>query len=125
MYSNAAVKTAYAMNARSGGTPQDQECAIIEQITSTLLFCAKNKAEDYVAFVEAIARNRKLWRVLGADVAEPGNKLPAPLKAQIFYLSEFVDHHSRLVLNKRETEDALIEINQMIVAGLQNQCAGL
>lgn len=121
MYANAAVKSAYATTSRSGGTPVNKEYAIIERVTTDLVRADRNKSKNYSAFVNAITRNRKMWRLFGVDVAEPGNTLPRKLKAQIFYLSEFTDIHSREVLKGNETIEILVEINEMILLGLASE----
>ncbi|MEM9393537.1 MAG: flagellar biosynthesis regulator FlaF [Pseudomonadota bacterium] len=121
MYANAAVKSAYATTSCSGGTPVNKEYAIIERVTTDLVRADRNKSENYSAFVDAITRNRKMWRLFGVDVAEPDNTLPKKLKAQIFYLSEFTDIHSREVLKGNETIEILVEINEMILLGLASE----
>ena len=51
-------------------------------------------------------------------MADDGNGLPRTLRAQIFYLSEFTDHHSRRVLKGEAEVDALIDINLAVMRGL-------
>jgi flagellar protein FlaF len=57
---------------------------------------------------------------MAADVSDVSNALPAALRAQIFYLAEFTEIHSRKVMNGDATADALIEINSAILRGLNN-----
>lgn len=68
---------------------------------------------------EAIHENRRLWTILASDVVDKENGLPAQLRAQIFYLAEFTESHSRKVLAKEATADALVEINTAVMRGLR------
>lgn len=71
----------------------------------------------------ALHENRRLWTTLAADVAGADNGLPAPLRAQLFYLAEFTDQHSRKVLDGEETVGVLIEINTAVMRGLRGEGA--
>ena len=64
-----------------------------------------------------------MWTTLAADVADPENALPSTLRAQIFYLAEFTEHHSRLIQRKEASAAALIEVNTAILRGLNGQGA--
>lgn len=121
MYSSSAVHAAYATSSRNIGTQKSNEYSVVQHITRRLRQAASTEKEDYSSFAKAIALNRKLWRAFGMDVAVPENPLPRDLKAQIFYLSEFVEIHSRKVLKGEEDIEALIEINEMIMDGLEAQ----
>lgn len=58
---------------------------------------------------------------MAADVADPNNQLPEELRAQIFYLAEFTEHHSRLVLAGAATADILVEVNTSVIRGLNSE----
>ncbi len=60
---------------------------------------------------------------MAADVADNLNSLPAPLRAQIFYLAEFTEQHSTKVLNGKADSDVLVEINTAILRGLNQMGA--
>lgn len=75
-------------------------------------------ADEFPALVAALHENRTLWTILAADVADPDNALPEPLRAQIFYLAEFTDHQTSKVLRGEGTTDSLIEINTAVMRGL-------
>ena len=57
---------------------------------------------------------------MAADVASVGNGLPEQLKAQIFYLGQFMSHHTNLVRNGEADLTAIIDINKMIMEGLSS-----
>jgi flagellar protein FlaF len=89
--------------------------------TQMLTSAWRNRKEDFPALAHALNVNLRLWRILAADVAEEANALPAPLRAQIFYLYEFVEHHSKSVLSMTSAPDVLIDVNTAIMRGLRGQ----
>ena len=97
---------------------RDTEIEIILETTRRLKAAHKNRGTQYSAFAEALQANRKLWTVLAIDVAHGENGLPNELKARIFYLSEFVQHHTRLVLKDDVAIDPLLDVNLAILRGL-------
>lgn len=68
--------------------------------------------------MSALHENRRLWRVLAVDVADKGNALPQSLRAQLFYLNEFVGQHSSKVLQRKASADPLVDINMAMMRGL-------
>lgn len=89
--------------------------------TQMLTAAWRRRKEDFPALAEALNVNLRLWRIMAADVAEEENALPAPLRAQIFYLYEFVEHHSKSVLSLTSSPDVLIDVNTAIMRGLRGQ----
>ncbi|EBA13828.1 flagellar protein FlaF, putative [Roseobacter sp. CCS2] len=71
----------------------------------------------------AIHDNRRMWTTMAVDVADKGNALPKELRAQIFYLAEFTDHHSQQVIRGKADPAALIDINMAVLKGLNGQDA--
>lgn len=110
--------------ARPLRTPRATEYELFAEITAGLVRAqASSEARGggaFPALADAVQRNRKLWTVLAVQVADPANALPAPLRAQLFYLSQFVDQHSRAVLNGGDPEP-LVEINRTVMIGLRPQ----
>ena len=96
-------------------TPRSVEYEVFARVTGSL-----KRAGSPVEQATAIADNRRLWSLLAADVADPGNGLPAQLRGRIFYLAEFTQHHSRKVLRGEATPDTLVEINTAIMSGLRS-----
>lgn len=95
------------------------EFEVFARITHRLKRAIQTK--DQKALIQALYENRRLWNILAADVASPGNRLPEDLKARIFYLAEFTTHQSRKVLNEKASAVPLLEINAAILGGLQDK----
>ncbi len=94
------------------GTEYDAFVRITQEIKS---------ARTPGAVATALHRNRALWTILATDVADPENGLPAPLRAQIFYLAEFTNHHTSRVLAGSAQVDVLIEVNTAVMRGLSQR----
>lgn len=100
-------------------SPRSIELQILGEVTSRLRQAAK--VADATAFprlAAALHDNRRLWVHLAADVAASGNGLPAPLRAQIFYLAEFTNFHTRRILREGADPAILIEVNATVMQGL-------
>lgn len=110
---------AYAHSMASTRTPRDTEYEAISKITHRLKSAASRKSADFGGFVQALHENRRLWSVLATGVADTDNALPNELRARIFYLAEFTDHHSSLVLGNKATVEPLLEINMAVLRGLR------
>ena len=95
-------------------TPRTIEVQLFTEITSRL-----NKPnQSFPELVAAVHENRRAWRMLAVDVADDANALPQKLRAQIFYLAEFTNHHSSKVLKREATVEPLVDINMAIIRGL-------
>lgn len=114
------AQAAYGAASAPVRTARGTEYAIFEKITARLARAARPDA-GMVELAGAIHDNRRLWTLLAGDVASQGNALPQNLRAQLFFLSEFTDQHSRAVLNGKATPAALIEINRAVMQGLAHQ----
>ena len=100
------------------------EYQAFNEIIGRLTAAANGSAGSFPELASALHDNRALWSILAADVADPENALPQQLRAQIFYLAEFTEHHSRRVLRGEANADALIEINTAILRGLGDSMRG-
>lgn len=110
---------AYAQSAAPTRTPRDTEYEAISKITHRLKSAAARQATDFGGFVQALHENRRLWSVLATGVSDAQNDLPRDLRARIYYLAEFTEHHSSLVLGKTATVEPLLEINMSVLRGLR------
>jgi flagellar protein FlaF len=111
------ARTAYA-TAAPVRPPRSVEYDAFARVTERL----KQGAGDHASFpglVSALAENQHLWTILAADVADADNALPESLRARIFYLAEFTRAHTRKVLRRMATPDALVEINLAVMRGLR------
>lgn len=93
----------------------------LARVTQRLSAAAQRQMADYPALVQALSENLGLWSTLAADVASPGNALPANLRAQLFYLYEFSEAHTRKVLNDAGSVTVLIDVNTAVMRGLRGQ----
>jgi len=118
MLADAQARALYAPAAAAVRTPRDTEYAAFAAITRELAGSAE-PAAAFGRLAAALHRNRTLWTALAADVAAPGNTLPADLRARIFHLAEFTRQHSSRVLSGQSRPDVLIEINRAVMAGLR------
>lgn len=119
MYHNSTVAhNAYGAIQKETLTPRSVEYRVFLQITSRLEAAQNANNPKSIDYITALGDNQLLWNALGADVASVGNQLPQALKAQIFYLSEFMRHHTSLVRKGEADLKAIIDINKMIMEGL-------
>ncbi len=95
------------------------EYDLLAQVTRRLRSAWANRDTDFSGLARALADNQQLWSTLAADVALPGNNLPAALRARLFYLYEFTAHHSRLALDGRANVEVLADINTAVMRGLR------
>jgi flagellar biosynthesis activator protein FlaF len=113
------AQTAYSPARPGIQTARSTEYAVFARITRNLTAAAGRGKSGFSALVTALHENRRLWRILAADVADENNGLPAQLRAQIFYLAEFTDLHTSKVLAGNEIAGPLVEINTSIMRGLR------
>ncbi|MCP5037095.1 MAG: flagellar biosynthesis regulator FlaF [Rhodobacteraceae bacterium] len=117
------AQTAYAASQTPIRTPRGTEYEAFARITHHLKTSDTKGRTGFTALAQAIHQNRQLWTMLAADVADEANGLPQDLRARIFYLAEFTNHHSHLVLNREAGIEPLIEINTAIMRGLRTRAA--
>lgn len=100
------------------------EYDLLAQVTQRLRSAWAKRDSDFPALVRALADNTQLWSTLAADVALPGNTLPAALRARLFYLYEFTAKHSRTVLDGKGSVEVLADINMAVMRGLRGDGGG-
>ena len=118
------ARSAYAATAAPLRTPRATEYEAFARITARIRKAAEGGRHSFPALAAALTDNRQLWTLLAAEVADGGNALPPPLRAQIFYLAEFTDHQTRKVLKGEARADVLVEINAAVMRGLGAEAAG-
>lgn len=118
------AQQAYSSSAQSPlRTDRSAEYQAFSEIIRRLSRAAKLGGATFAELAAAIHDNRALWTILASDVASADNALPEPLRAQIFYLAEFTDLHSRKVLRGEADVSVLIEINTAVMRGLSAAAA--
>lgn len=111
------ASTAYGAAALPLRTPRSAEHDVLARITGRIRQAAADN--DFPALAHALNENRRIWTFFAADVADKQNGLPSALRAQVFYLAEFTDLHTRKVLSRRADIDVLVDINAAVLAGLR------
>jgi len=105
--------------------PRESEYRLFGQVTRALIEASKAPATDLRARIDAIDWNRRLWSTLAHDCCKPENQLPTPLRAQIVSLNSWVRRHSSAVMRGEGQFDDLIEINRIMMQGLEPKTAAL
>jgi flagellar protein FlaF len=109
---------AYQRSAKQAESPRDLEYRAFAHVTRKLIVAKDRGRADVVMFVNAISENRRLWSALADDCAQPGNRLPHVLRAQIISLALWVSRHGRLALQDASALDDLIDVNRNMMEGL-------
>ena len=102
-------------------SPRSVEYDLLAKCTIKLRSAWANRESDIVSLVQALSDNNRVWSVLAINVASPENSLPASLRAQLFYLYEFVALQSQRIRQKEAEIDVLIDINMLVMKGLRGQ----
>jgi flagellar protein FlaF len=110
---------AYQQAASRAESPRDSEYRLFAQVTLALMEAAKADPSDIPARIDALDWNRSVWSVLLSDCSSPDNQLPAPLRASIISLAIWVGKHTSAVIRRREDIQPLIDVNRLIMQGLQ------
>ncbi len=113
------AREAYSAAAAPIRSERSTEYQVFAKITQKLR--SAESRGDFPSLSQALHDNRRLWTLLASDVADPGNGLPKDLRARLFYLAEFVFHHTSKVLRGEAKADALIEVNVAVMRGLQGE----
>ena len=116
---SAQARAAYARPEAPQKTARAVEYELLARITQNLSTAWAARKENFGGLMIAVDDNLRLWAAFAADVAEPGNALPAPLRAQLFYLYEFSLQHSRSIRDGSASVEVLIDINTAVMRGLR------
>jgi flagellar biosynthesis activator protein FlaF len=112
---------AYSRQETTVRTFRSVEYDLLALVTRRLRSGWANREVDFPGLVRALADNERLWSTLAADVALPGNSLPAALRARLFYLYEFTVQHSRAVQDGKGSVEVLADINTAVMRGLRGE----
>jgi flagellar protein FlaF len=112
---------AYARQEAPTRTFRSVEYDLLAQVTRRMRSAWANRDRDFPGLVRALADNEQLWSTLAADVARPGNGLPAALRARLFYLYEFSAQHGRAILDGKGSVEVLADINTAVMRGLRGE----
>ena len=115
------ARTAYAAPGAPTRTLRGTEYEVKARITQRLKAAAARTDTDFASLAAAVTENQRLWMTLALDVADEGNQLPRPLRAQLFWLYEFTEQHSRKVMAGEADASVLIDINLSVLRGLRGE----
>ncbi|WP_342077338.1 flagellar biosynthesis regulator FlaF [Yoonia sp. SS1-5] len=115
------ARQAYAPTQVSVRSERSIEAQLISQITARLRKTSQGAGASYPQMVTALHENRRMWITMAASVADKDNSLPQELRAQLFYLAEFTEHHTRNVIRGTADVGPLIEINTAVIRGLNGR----
>jgi len=115
---------AYQRAAEQAEGPKQTEYRLFGLVTRALMDAAATDVSDASGRMRALHWNRRLWTTLAADCANPDNRLPMQLRANIISLSIWVDKHTSDVMQKQAAIQPLIDVNRIIMQGLSGQMAG-
>jgi flagellar biosynthesis activator protein FlaF len=111
---------AYQTAATRSENPRTTEYRLFAQVTRALINVS-DKRDDVRALADALDWNRRMWSAFALDCSDDTNQLPESLRASIISLSLFVSKHSSAVIRSGADMDTLIDINRMIMQGLEAQ----
>ena len=113
---------AYQQAATRSESPRDTEYRLFGQVTRALMDAATTP-NDLAKRVDALDWNRRLWQTLAADCAQPENRLPSEVRAQIISLSMWVGRQTNAVVRHEADFEALIDLNRTMMQGLSTKNA--
>jgi flagellar protein FlaF len=114
---------AYQRAAEHAEGPKQTEYRLFGLVTRALMDAEQKDSSDHRGRMKALHWNRRLWTTLATDCANPENRLPMALRANIISLSIWVDKHTSDVMQKQAAIQPLIDINRTIMQGLSGQLA--
>ena len=118
----ALARSGYGTHARTIKTPRDIEYDLLARITGRLQKAvADTGPTGFPTLAAAMHDNRRLWTAFAMDLADAENRFPQQLRAQLFYLAEFVLQHTDKVLAGTARPEALVDINLAVMRGLRGQ----
>lgn len=113
---------AYQTAAAQGESPRDTEYRLFGLVTRSLIDASAPDTE-LTRLAAALAWNRQVWSAMASDCADERNQLPDQLRAGIISLSLFVRKYSSDVLRVSADMAPLIDINRLIMQGLEQRQA--
>ena len=114
---------AYQRASEQSEGPKQTEFRLFGLVTRALMDAAQKDESDLSGRMRALHWNRRLWTTLAGDCANPDNRLPMELRANILSLSIWVDKHTSQVMQRKGQIQDLIDVNRIIMQGLSGQTA--
>ncbi|WP_146592337.1 flagellar biosynthesis regulator FlaF [Puniceibacterium confluentis] len=121
MNAHSLAQRAYSATVSSTRSERSTEYELIAQVTHRLKSAAQKEQRGFPQLAAALHDNGRLWTTLAVDVSSSENELPQELRARIFYLAEFIRHHTRRVLKGEAKVGPILEINVAVLRGLSGR----
>lgn len=99
-------------------TPRAVEYRLMNEITREMVR-ARDAGLTGIALLPALHRNREMWGTFSIMCEDEANALPYNLRARIVSLAIWVNRHTTNVVRGKEAIEDLIEINRIIMSGLE------
>jgi len=99
-------------------TPRAVEYRLINEITHDMVR-ARDAGLTGIALLPALHRNREMWETFSVMCKDEHNALPYDLRARIVSLALWVNRHTSAVVRDQEAIGDLIEVNRVIMGGLE------
>ena len=115
-----AYKAYGEVTSRTANTGQI-EYALFQDITQALKNVDEAETPQPAVWADAIDRNLKLWQILATDLMSDANELDPALKRNLIALAESVRQISYHVLSRKAEIIELVEINEIIMQGLEGR----
>ncbi len=103
-------------------SPRQTECRLVRQITGEMI-AARDAGVTGIALMPVLYRNREMWFTFSTDCSSSANQLPDTLRASIVSLALWVSRYTSDVVSGKDEIDALIDVNRMIIEGLESRVA--
>jgi len=97
------------------------EYRLFGQVTRALMQASTLDKSDLAGRMDALDWNRRLWSTLSTACSDSSNAMPQALRAQIISLSLFINRHTSEVMRGEDDFSTLIDINRMIMQGLNGE----
>jgi flagellar protein FlaF len=106
----------YAAQQNAADAPREIELRAFRYVNGLLA-----SAADTGARCTALNKTHRLWSLLIADLAQPGNALPADLKARLVSLGLWAQREADARLSDAASLAPLIDLHREMIAGLEAQ----
>ncbi len=113
---------AYATTQNATETPRDLEFRAISHVTRQLGEANTPDVEP-MARIRALNGNTQMWSLLVADLSDPANALPDPVKAGYISLGLYARRASLAAMSSKADLSTLIRINTDVLEALDHQRA--
>ena len=123
---SAQAQQTYARMSAHGLTGRALEAAVLDKCAYELHQLAKRGSASLAEIHKALDRNREMWAIYVASVADDASPLPMDIRRNIGDLALFVEAQMRKALVEQDVTalEPIIFINRHLAAGLRGKGEG-